>query len=1506
MTHVPFVNHHVHSYFSVLDGMPSPDEIAQRVAEMGQTSFSLTDHGTLSGIPEAYRAAKKYGLGFTPGIEFYYALDRKAKHKDRYGKVDYHLILLATSNDGYHNLLKINTPAWTEGFYKHPRVDYDLLSQYSGDIVATTSCLGGIVNQFLMRNDFDGALEELGKMIDIFGKENVYIEMQNSGEEEKKLVIPGQLELHKKTGVPLIATADSHYAHKCDHDYHDTLICTSIGDKKYASNRKSLTFNGHYHLHSGEEMLKLFPEDEFPGAVSNTVELAERTNFTMKIDDDLEYIMPKIDVDEGKTESETLREHVYQGAADPKRYGDAQGNIPDHVKERIDYELGVVENMGFSGYFLIVENIVKLFAKNGIFVGPGRGCLHGDTLVQTSTGFKKISDIQEGDKVITIHGEYGTVGKVHKYATDPEENFVRILTHKGNVLRLTEKHKVYVETAGKYGDSVSEFVKAGDLQKEDIIKSVGYLGHEEYDIVHSVELSDPPPFVYDLSIMDSHPSFLTEAGSVHNSAPGSVSVYCLGITNVDPLANDLHFERFLNPDRISMPDIDIDVPRTKRAQALRLIEEEYGEGHVASISNHGKFKMKESLRRVSKVFGNSPTIAQKISDVVSEYCESQVPPESLTSISESGKVPDEIRRKLSGAEHIEDIIEHASKIEGRMFSNGVHACGIVITTGKIDDYFPIRMSKKTILPVCQFDGDDTSALGGVKMDILGLINLDECEEAEKNIKLDLGEDVDSSCIPLDDNSVFDMLSHGDGGGVFQLGCLAGDTIIDGDKDLTIEKLYLLRNSGSKKDRIRSLFLGQGVIDYNDIKTVVFSGKKELYTMEAVLPNDETISIKATLDHKFFTKEGWKELRDISVHDEVLGVSQKDISVEFIPDSVRGEEDIFDMFLQMNPDYRRIPQSQKFAVDLGDINVYPQFIHSEFSGSVVCLIPEKNTRYIHMCRDAISKLKDNDERKIVVKSYSDVVEEYLSDPPMDCKILLPLGTDMAKVVSIKKHGVEKTYDISMNESAQSFIANDFIVHNSSGMRVLLKNMKPDSFPHISAALALFRPGPMGDNTHNEFCVRKNNPDADREYLHEDMEEILEETAGLTVFQEDIMSLARHFADYTGAEADELRKAVAKKIPEKMEIQKNKLIPAINSRYGDNLGQKLWDIIEPFGAYAFCKAHSTAYAVLSYRTAYLKAHYRPQFAGAVIDQEAIDKGAKEIVKAMTWIREGGVIVENPDINKSGKRTVTSKDSITLPLRIVSSIGDNMASSIVDEREQNGEFQSVVDFVSRCSINKSSIINLAKAGAFDSLGVSRAAVVSHAEDILSLAKTQKSSEKVSDGLFGDLIDLSESSDSLDLETEPKTVFINNEDCIVDEDLYGAWERQSMGVILGPHPYSTIRDLNSAKKLLEHYPPVDSFHSPREQCMFSGVITNITNKVSSRGKQFSLFDIETDLGIVPAVAFSHIPVESVENSLVIMEGGIEDDSFGNDDDSGESFTPKAIVFSMKKIDLNKLKSDN
>lgn len=1504
---VPFVNHHVHSYFSVLDGMPSPEEIAKAVKDMGQTHFSLTDHGTMSGIAEAYRAAKKHDLTFSPGIEFYYTQNRNSRHPDRYGSRDYHLILLATSNKGYKNLLKMNTPAWTEGFYRHPRVDYDILSQNSEDIVATTACLGGIVNQFLMRNDMDGALEELGKMTDVFGKENTFIEIQRSGEKDKEIILPKQLELSKRSGVPLLATADSHYAHKCDHDYHDTLICTSIGDQKLSSERKSLTFKGGYHLHSGEEMSELFPEDEFPGAVKNTVELAERMEFSMKIDDDLEYVMPEVKVESGKTEAQTLREHVYAGASQPSRYGDEEGNIPEHVKERIDYELGVVENMGFPGYFLIVENIVKKFAENGIFVGPGRGCLTGDAKVVTGDGIKEISKVMPGDMVITKDGEWGEVAVRHQYETSPNEKMIKVNTDRGESLTLTEKHKVLISDESFYSIDKEEnlFVKASNLDIGDLIVSVEEGKNIKYSMVTSIDYVNAPHMVYDLSIMDGHPSFLTTFGTVHNSAPGSVAVYSLGITNVDPFSHDLYFERFLNPDRISMPDIDIDVPQTRRKEALRLMEDEYGKGHVAHLSNYGRFGLKESVRRVAKVYGNPPSVAQKASNEISAECESQGI--KLADLA-ANPTPKTLQDNLRGMEHLDDVIEHASKIEGRMFSNGIHACGIVITTGPTDDYFPIRTAKEAILPVCQFDGDDASALGGVKMDILGLINLDECEEAERNIRLDLGEEVVSNNVPLDDPEVYEVLSQGDGGGIFQLGCLDGDTVIDGSKDMTIEKLWLTRNAQHSTKEIRSVYIGEGTVDYNEILEVMHSGKKMLHTMKAVLPDGNELSINATPEHKFMTHTGWAELGTLNTGDKIVAINQSDVGKNFVPQAVRGSEDAMEMFEKMYPEYIRIKPKDKASIQVGNASFYPtHYREDEYDDGmshIAMIISERNIDYAQYCKQQCAENLSIDGRELLVKTFSEVVEEYQRSNKSTGKILLPLGTELAEIVSIEEYGIKDTFDISMHPSAQSYIANEFVVHNSSGIRSLLRNMRPDRFSDIPAALALYRPGPMGMDTHNEFCKRKNDPNVNQEVLHEDMADILSKTHNLAVFQEDIMALARHFAGYTGAEADELRKAVGKKIPAKMEEQRKKFVPAVNERYPDNLGQKLWDIIAPFGQYAFCKAHSTAYGFVSLRTAWLKAHYRPQFSGAVIDHD-IDKGAKEIVDTMSWVRDGGVIVKNPDINTSDERTVTSKDSIILPLRMVSGVGDNVARDIINERKNNGDFSSVVDFMSRCKVSKGTLEKLAKAGAFDSLGASRAAIVDKSEDILSVSKTQKSSLEIQGGLFADLIEVQDSSDLIDVNSSPSEMYDEGKRLIIDQDLYGKWERESMSIILGPHPYSTIRNMGTAAHILSEYPPIDKFHNNSDEATFSGVLTDVTNKIAkTSGKEFSVFNIETDIAIVPGVAFSKLPVDICEGATMVMQGKIENDGFGDKEEG--SFNPKAVVFSMKPINIDSLKEDD
>lgn len=1483
-----FVNHHVHSHFSALDGLSKPHDIINRVVEMGQRSVSITDHGNMSAIPEMYRSAQDAGIGFTPGIEAYFAKDRFYHKEDRLGEKYYHMILLAYNNQGYQNLVKLQTPSWEEGYYYKPRLDYDLLEQYHDGLTVTTACLGGIVNQHLLRGNYEEAQKELSTLIDIFGKEHVYVEIQK-GSREKESILDDQVRLAKEMGIGLLPTADSHYTLQSDHDYHDTLLCCSTISTKDNPNRFAFD-SDNYHLHSNEEMARLFPYHEFPNALKNTVELAEKTDFTMKIGKDKEYIMPSILTKKGMTEAETLREHVLEGARDVKRYGDEEGNIPDHVMERINYELDVVNNMGFNGYFLIVENMIKMFADNDILVGPGRGCLHPDTKVLTKKGYIAIPDVRVDDYVITSKGVWSRVIENQQHETSPGEELIVIHTVDNRTIKLTEKHKVLIQEDGK-----NVWKKAHEILPGDEILAINESSEEQY-VVRMIEKEPAPQYVYDLTI-EGDPSFLTDCGTVHNSAPGSVVVYCLGITNLDPFRHDLFFERFLNPDRISMPDIDIDIPKTKRDKALYLLEKEYGEGHVAHLSNYNSMKEKDALRRIAKVFGLSPSETNAFSKTFFEYCEQYGT--NVTELAESPIVPSELLENTGvDKDTIRDIIASTDKLAGTIASYGVHACGIVITSTPVDDYFPIRLAKNAILPVCQYDGHDTEDLGGVKMDILGLINLDIAEDTEANILEDKNEEVDSSHLPLDDKETYKTLSSGKSGGIFQMGCLAGDTVIDGT---TIKDMYIRRNSSTGTSYIRSVFLGEGYVYANRCMEIVYSGKKDIYRLGI----DGDQELKATKDHKVFTQRGWSAIGDLKVgSDKVLYVDET--IGHILPGTVRGRDDIYDIFEMTHPDFEMIIMPEPLTI--GHKTFYPKFVNKENKKHIIHIYPDSAHKYaLEVQRET---LYDNKGYQIDLYPYSRILEEAYEkvDNP---DFLLPEGTQWREVVSLDFDKNDDTFDIMMLDPVNNFIANNIMVHNSSGIKSLMKDMKPDNFEDISATIALYRPGPMGMESHTEYSRRKNGLHKTT-YFHDDAQEALSNTYGLTVYQEQVMSIAQKFAGYTAAEADELRKAMAKKIPEKMEEQRQKFIPAVAEYYPDEpqLGQDIWDIIAPFGAYSFNRSHSAAYGMLSYRTAWLKTHYPAQFAGASIDYNMTSKD--KIIDTVSWIKEMGVHINHPDVNVSQMRTVTSDMEITLPLHIIEGVGDSKAQEIIQEREENGNYESVVDFIARNKVPKNMILMMAKAGCFDNLGAHRGAIIGKIDEVMSVGNSRKNMEKINNGLFGDVVEDIMEEDIIDL-SQPVNRVIDGEKVVdVTTEQLARWEREAVSFIMGTHPFEEFRNMKATQGFISKFEPIDEIKEELDGVNATAMLTNLKNRVSQKQKAYQTFELETDRGIVEALYFGERKLmPSMEDTIVAIRGAkMVADNFnpngGDEEESTGNETFKVICGSddqIKTVDIDKFR---
>lgn len=1492
MPQVDFVNHHVHSHFSTLDGLSSPQEIIQRIVDLGQKSVSITDHGSMSAIPSMYKAAQDAGIGFTPGCEMYFATDRTYKAPDKIGEKYYHLILLANSNEGYRNLLKMQTVAWEDGYYYKPRIDYDVLDTYHKGLTVTTSCLGGIVNQYLLRGDIKSAEREVSTLIDIFGKDNVYVELQNHGIKDQLKILGDQRDLAQRFDLKMIATTDSHYCTAEESDVHDSLLCTGTRAKKTDEKRFRFESDQNF-LQSGKKMLELFPEEDFPGAISDTVELAEKTEFSMNMGDNKKYLMPAGHYGE-KSDVEVLRERVYAGAQDMKRYGDDNGDIAEEVKERIDYELSVIEKMQFSSYFLIMENIISLLARNGIHTGPGRGCVTAGTMVKTTTGEKNIEDISIGDKVLTHTGEIKKVLNTMVYNTGEDEELIHIsATHGGTTsyITTTQKHLVYAvpcESAqglksglyipGKTGYQTPQWIPSSQIKIGDFIAepveflSCGYVYRKvsDVDTVANVEK------VYDITVEDDN-SYVTSIGAIHNSAPGSVVVYCLGIVDVDPLEHGLLFERFLNPDRISMPDIDVDIPKSQRQRALELVEEEYGKGHVAHLSNYSKMGMRDSLLRAAKVYGLSPGDANKFRDEIATWCEDYG--ESLADFAKRGKAPREVEEKIISTPHYNSIVKTAAKFIGRIMSYGVHASGILITDTPLDDNFPLRKSDKAQLPVCQFDGTDTESIGGVKFDLLGLINLDECEDTERNILLDLGEEVDSSDLVYDDEEVYSMLSHGNGGGVFQLGCVTGDTIVDGQR---IDMMYSLRNSDLSTKEARSLFFGRGHINNHYIDKVVFSGVKD-----TIKVSTSHRYITCTPDHHIWTKQGWVKAGDLTNDDYILTVYD-----DFTYASgVRGLEDIIDLFLMLNPTWERY--QGKNPVNVDGLTYYPHVINDKWD-RYVCFYPDESYHTGVKAEEKAQARNDDGDKIVSIMSYGQMVEDYVHTTHSHDHIISPVGTTWEKVESIEDNGKQKTYDLMMDYPINNFIANGIVTHNSSGIQSLLRHMQPSEFKHIPAILALYRPGPMGMGTHDEYCERRLGQH-ESVAMHHDMEEVLGENYNLIIYQEDIMHIARLMAGYTGGEADDLRKAMAKKDPQKMEKHKKKFIPEVNKRYGGKLGNELWDVIEPFGAYAFNRSHSVAYGMITYRTAWLKAHYPAQFSGAVIDQRM--SNPDDVFDTVSWIKREGVGIHAPDIQRSEMRSVTTDDSIYLPLHIIKGMGEKKAEEIINERNSHGPFASVVDAAARCKLSKSIIINMAKAGAFDSMGANRAAVISKAEEIIDASKSHKSVMELQQGLFGSMISSSHKGHEVDVSEDPVIITIDGEDVEVDDAIRSQWERDIMGVLIGTHPFEALRDETYFRNLFNSYPPIDEYTHASRKAKFCGYIYNISNRVSSKGNPYCSFMIETDRASVPALRFKDPIDESNEGAFIKVEGFIENDSTGDGDD----FTPKALCNKIIKVDVKK-----
>lgn len=626
-----FVHLHNHSHHSLLDGLSKIPALVNKVKELGMESVAITDHGTLSGTIEFYKAAKDADVKPIIGMEAYVAARKRTDRDPQKDKARYHLILLAMNETGYKNLMQLSTIANLEGMYYKPRIDHDLLEQYNEGLIALSGCASGEIGENLRADNYEEAKKIAAWYKSIFG-DRYYLELQDHGHLDSptawdvQVKINGYLEkIGEELDIPFVVTSDGHYLTHEDQDTHEILLC--VGTGAFLSDEKRMSLKDfELHVTEPEEIISRWGKTH-PEAIANTRRIAERCSVEIELG---QILIPKFPTPDGQSEKVYLHQLTYQGMA--FRYlgktleeawamtnEDIRKLLTDEQRDRMDMELGVMDKMGYNGYFLIVQDFINWGKNQGIIFGPGRG-----------------------------------------------------------------------------------------------------------------------------------------------SAAGSIVAYALNITDLDPLKYDLLFERFLNPDRISMPDIDIDIQDTRRDEVIQYCANKYGDTRVANIVTFGKMAARAAVRDVARVLQVPYAEADRLSKMIPPPVQGRHIP-----LSKSVQDDPDLKREYETNQTAKTVFDYAIRLEGTIRSHGVHAAGVVIAPDDIVKFAPLEMAQKGVVST-QYPMGPIEELGLLKMDFLGLSNLTIINNALRIIRRVYGYEIDLSTLPLDDDKTFKLLQRGDTTGVFQL------------------------------------------------------------------------------------------------------------------------------------------------------------------------------------------------------------------------------------------------------------------------------------------------------------------------------------------------------------------------------------------------------------------------------------------------------------------------------------------------------------------------------------------------------------------------------------------------------------------------------------------------------------------------------------------------------------------------------------------------------------------
>jgi len=972
---------HVHSEYSLLDGACKIDKLAARAASFGQPALALTDHGVMNGAVELFTASRKHGIKPILGCEAYVVEDHARRGPGRLER--FHLTLIAATPTGYRNLVKLSSAGFLDGFQRgKPSVDLAQMAAHAEGVIALTGCLQSRFCQHLLADDPARARAHARELINVFGDENVYFEVQKNGLAAQDKVNEGVVRIARELGRPLVGTGDVHYLRREDYHHHAALLC--VQTKSTLSQPKISFDTNEFYLRSSEEMAQAFTE--WPEALASTVEIAERCDVELELG---RQLIPRYPTLGGETEGDYLRSLVLAGLR--HRYGDPP---PAEAVERADYELGVIERMGFSGYFLIVWDFVKHAKDAGIAVGPGRG-----------------------------------------------------------------------------------------------------------------------------------------------SAAGSIVAYCLQITDVDPLRYDLLFERFLNPERVSMPDIDIDFSVRGRDRVYRYVTEKYGKESVAQIVTFGKMFPRAATRDAARVLGHDYGAGDRLAKLIPDPIMGRPP-----SFEDCLKAGEPLRAEVDRDPTARQIVEVAQGLEGIVRNSSIHAAAVVIADRPLTDIVPLQIAEagtdengeRVYRTVTQFSMKPVEELGLLKMDFLGLRNLDVIEDALDIVARSTGDRPEMATLPLDDAKTYEMLARGDSIGVFQF-------------------------------------------------------------------------------------------------------------------------------------------------------------------------------------------------------------------------------------------------------------------ESEGMREALKKVRPTEFDDLVALGALYRPGAMDQIP--TYARGKRDPGS-ISYPDDRLRSILQPTKGVILYQEQAMLISKELAGFSGARADDLRKAIGKKNRQKMAELKPEFVAGCRgSSTSEAVIELLWATNEKSADYSFNKSHAACYALISYRTAWLKANYPAEYMAALISSVMDTKDKVPFFVAQA--EQMRIAILPPDVNLSDHEFVVVEGNIRFGLDAVKGVGYQAVEAIKQARGDydppTRPFTSLYDFCARVDgrcVNKKAIEALIKCGAFGSTGASRKGMLT------VLEQAQGAGQKAQqDALIGQssIFDLGPATDGAG---SAATAFATPSHAAIPAEEFErgellAAEKEAIGLFISAHP---LKDVGAA----------------------------------------------------------------------------------------------------------------